>query len=104
MLLLLRQHAILAYQNFQLTPFYKMFGYPTGVGALIVKKSFLKQLRRPWFTGGTTVDFVQAPGTVVTPALNLHEQFEVKIIVKLYPVNLTSLIRMAPLITCISRL
>ena len=57
--------------------FYKMFGYPTGVGALIVKKSFLKQLRRPWFAGGT-VDFVQAPGTLVTPALNLHEQFEVK--------------------------
>jgi len=73
MLLLLRQHAILAYQNFQLTPFYKMFEHPTGVGALIVKKSFLKQLRRPWFTGGT-VDFVQAPGTLVTPALNLHEK------------------------------
>ena len=68
----------LAYQSFQLTPcrYYKMFG-PTGVGALIVKKSFLKQLRRPWFAGGT-VGSVQAPGTLVTPALNLHEQFEVK--------------------------
>jgi molybdenum cofactor sulfurtransferase len=33
--------------------FYKMFGYPTGVGALVVKKSFLAKLRRPWFAGGT---------------------------------------------------
>jgi molybdenum cofactor sulfurtransferase len=33
--------------------FYKMFGYPTGVGALVVKKSFLAKLKRPWFAGGT---------------------------------------------------
>jgi molybdenum cofactor sulfurtransferase len=31
--------------------FYKMFGYPTGVGALVAKKTFLKSLRRPWFSG-----------------------------------------------------
>jgi molybdenum cofactor sulfurtransferase len=31
--------------------FYKMFGYPTGVGALIAKKSFLLKLKRPWFAG-----------------------------------------------------
>ncbi|KAF9550618.1 PLP-dependent transferase [Agrocybe pediades] len=55
--------------------FYKMFGYPTGVGALIVKKSFLAQLKRPWFAGGT-VDLVQAPGDIVTRAHALHEQFE----------------------------
>jgi selenocysteine lyase/cysteine desulfurase len=36
--------------------FYKIFGYPTGVGALVVKKSVLHKLRRPWFAGGT-VDF-----------------------------------------------
>ena len=36
--------------------FYKIFGYPTGVGALVVKKSALQRLRRPWFAGGT-VDF-----------------------------------------------
>lgn len=72
--------------------FYKMFGYPTGVGALVVKKSFLAQLRRPWFAGGTgtftksslftsthriPVDVVQVPGTTVTMAPHLHEQFEV---------------------------
>lgn len=56
--------------------FYKMFGYPTGVGALIVKESFLKTLQRPWFAGGT-VDVVQVPGSIVTRASNLHEQFEV---------------------------
>jgi selenocysteine lyase/cysteine desulfurase len=36
--------------------FYKIFGYPTGVGALVVKKSALPRLHRPWFAGGT-VDF-----------------------------------------------
>ncbi|KAG6856750.1 hypothetical protein H0H87_001094 [Tephrocybe sp. NHM501043] len=55
--------------------FYKMFGFPTGVGALIVKKSFLAQLNRPWFAGGT-VDVVQVPGTIVTRAHEPHEQFE----------------------------
>lgn len=40
--------------------FYKMFGYPTGVGALIARCSALKVLRRPWFAGGTiTVASVQ---------------------------------------------
>ncbi|KAJ7647907.1 PLP-dependent transferase [Roridomyces roridus] len=55
--------------------FYKMFGFPTGVGALVVKKSFLKQLKRPWFAGGT-VNLVQVPGTIVTRSQELHEQFE----------------------------
>lgn len=36
--------------------FYKMFGYPTGVGALIAKKTSLSALCRPWFAGGA-VDF-----------------------------------------------
>lgn len=56
--------------------FYKMFGFPTGVGALVVKKSFLTQLRRPWFAGGT-VDVVQVPGSIVTRAHEPHERFEV---------------------------
>ena len=33
--------------------FYKMFGYPTGVGALIARKQSLRKLQRPWFGGGT---------------------------------------------------
>ncbi|KAG9312336.1 PLP-dependent transferase [Chiua virens] len=55
--------------------FYKMFGYPTGVGALVVKESLLATLERPWFAGGT-VNIVQVPGTLVTRATKLHEQFE----------------------------
>ena len=40
--------------------FYKIFGYPTGVGCLIAKKSALAKLHRPWFAGGTiTVASVQ---------------------------------------------
>lgn len=56
--------------------FYKMFGFPTGVGALVVKKSFLAKLRRPWFAGGN-VDVVQVPGTLVTRSHEPYEQFEV---------------------------
>jgi selenocysteine lyase/cysteine desulfurase len=33
--------------------FYKMFGYPTGLGALIARKDALAKLHRPWFAGGT---------------------------------------------------
>lgn len=33
--------------------FYKMFGYPTGLGCLLVRKEALAKLRRPWFAGGT---------------------------------------------------
>jgi molybdenum cofactor sulfurtransferase len=40
--------------------FYKMFGYPTGLGALIARKEALLKLHRPWFAGGTiTVASVQ---------------------------------------------
>jgi len=33
--------------------FYKIFGYPTGVGALLIKKSAFEKLDKPWFAGGT---------------------------------------------------
>jgi molybdenum cofactor sulfurtransferase len=33
--------------------FYKMFGYPTGVGALVARREAVERLRRPWFSGGT---------------------------------------------------
>ena len=40
--------------------FYKMFGYPTGIGVLIARREVLKKLHRPWFAGGTiTVASVQ---------------------------------------------
>jgi len=46
--------------------FYKMFGFPTGVGALLARRSALKKLRRPWFCGGT-VRFVSAQHGVQLP-------------------------------------
>lgn len=33
--------------------FYKMFGWPTGVGCLLARRQALAKLRRPWFAGGT---------------------------------------------------
>jgi len=47
--------------DFVALSFYKMFGYPTGVGALIAHRSALEKLHRPRFAGGTiTVASVQA--------------------------------------------
>ncbi len=42
--------------DFVVVSFYKVFGYPTGVGALVARRAALARLRRPWFAGGT-VDF-----------------------------------------------
>ncbi len=39
--------------DFVAVSFYKMFGFPTGVGALIARRDALAELRRPWFAGGT---------------------------------------------------
>ena len=33
--------------------FYKIFGYPTGVGALLIQKKAFEKLDKPWFAGGT---------------------------------------------------
>ena len=41
--------------DFVAVSFYKMFGYPTGLGALIARRRTLERLRRPWFSGGTVV-------------------------------------------------
>jgi selenocysteine lyase/cysteine desulfurase len=42
--------------DFVALSFYKILGYPTGVGALVARRDKLEQLRRPWFAGGT-VDY-----------------------------------------------
>lgn len=47
--------------DFVVMSFYKMFGYPTGVGCLLVRNDTLKALRRPWFGGGT-VNFATVQG------------------------------------------
>ncbi|MGX1778247.1 aminotransferase class V-fold PLP-dependent enzyme [Nocardia brasiliensis] len=35
--------------------FYKIFGWPTGLGCLIARNEALAQLHRPWFAGGTVI-------------------------------------------------
>ena len=47
--------------DFVCVSFYKMFGYPTGVGCLLARRSALAKLRRPWFAGGT-VNFASVHG------------------------------------------
>ena len=47
--------------DFVALSFYKMFGYPTGVGCLLVRNAALATLRRPWFAGGT-VNFATVEG------------------------------------------
>ena len=46
---------------------YKVFGYPTGVGCLIARRAALARLRRPWFSGGT-IKVVSALGGWHVPA------------------------------------
>ncbi len=48
--------------------FYKMFGYPTGTGCLLVRKAAARKLRRPWYSGGTiTFSSVVAFDHYLTP-------------------------------------
>jgi molybdenum cofactor sulfurtransferase len=54
--------------------FYKLFGYPTGVGALIARRPALERLQRPWFSGGTVVA-ANVQGEKVVP-LSGHALFE----------------------------
>jgi len=43
--------------------FYKIFGYPTGVGCLLARKEALAITQRPWFAGGTiSITSVQGEG------------------------------------------
>jgi len=39
--------------EFVTVSWYKMFGYPTGIGCLLARRDALARLRRPWFSGGT---------------------------------------------------
>ena len=49
-----------SHPDFVALSFYKMFGWPTGVGCLLARRDALMRLERPWFSGGTIVTaFVQ---------------------------------------------
>ncbi|KAI9041886.1 PLP-dependent transferase [Aspergillus affinis] len=39
--------------EFLMVSWYKLFGYPTGVGCLIARRDAIARLSRPWFSGGT---------------------------------------------------
>jgi molybdenum cofactor sulfurtransferase len=54
--------------------FYKLFGYPTGLGALLARRRSLARLRRPWFSGGTVVT-ANVQGDIAVP-LTGHALFE----------------------------
>jgi len=49
--------------DFVAIAFYKMFGLPTGLGALLARREALAELERPWFAGGT-VEFVSVQNRV----------------------------------------
>jgi selenocysteine lyase/cysteine desulfurase len=54
--------------------FYKIFGYPTGVGCLLARKTALAKLVRPWYSGGTiTFSTVATEDHYLTPG---HARFE----------------------------
>lgn len=38
--------------DFVAVSFYKIFGFPTGLGALLVRKSAFEKLQKPWYAGG----------------------------------------------------
>ncbi|XP_077244486.1 molybdenum cofactor sulfurase (LOS5) (ABA3) isoform X3 [Tasmannia lanceolata] len=56
--------------DFVVISFYKIFGYPTGLGALIVRTEAAKLLKKTYFSGGTVaasiadIDFVRRRGGV----------------------------------------
>jgi selenocysteine lyase/cysteine desulfurase len=60
--------------DFVSVSFYKIFGYPTGIGCLLVKKSKFNKLVKPWFAGGTvTLVAVKTPHYYLAEN---HERFE----------------------------
>ena len=54
--------------DFAAVSFYKMMGFPTGVGCLLMRREHLRWLTRPWFSGGTvTIASVQGDGYYLRP-------------------------------------
>jgi selenocysteine lyase/cysteine desulfurase len=49
--------------DFATFSFYKIFGFPTGVGCLLMRRDRVATMARPWFAGGTiTIASVQGDG------------------------------------------
>ncbi|TYZ57329.1 hypothetical protein PybrP1_002921 [[Pythium] brassicae (nom. inval.)] len=51
--------------DFVALSFYKMFGYPTGLGALLVRKSALRELRKDYYGGGAVQSILATQHLVV---------------------------------------
>ena len=55
--------------------FYKIFGYPSGIGALVAKKDSLEKLRKCYFGGGTVETYLLFENSHV-PRRKIEEFFE----------------------------
>jgi selenocysteine lyase/cysteine desulfurase len=54
--------------DFAALSIYKITGYPTGVGCLLIRRDRAAMLRRPWFAGGTvTIASVRGEGHYLAP-------------------------------------
>jgi selenocysteine lyase/cysteine desulfurase len=54
--------------DFAAVSFYKIIGFPTGVGCLLMRRDRRASLSRPWFSGGTvTIASVQGDGHYLRP-------------------------------------
>ncbi|MGR3809674.1 aminotransferase class V-fold PLP-dependent enzyme [Jiulongibacter sp. NS-SX5] len=60
--------------DFVCVSFYKMFGYPTGIGCLLVKKGLCEELNKSYFAGGTVKVASTYEGAYALH--NNHERFE----------------------------
>ncbi|XP_076761936.1 molybdenum cofactor sulfurase isoform X2 [Xylocopa sonorina] len=61
--------------DFVCLSFYKMFGYPTGIGALLVKNSSADVLQKVYYGGGT-IDVSLSSELFHIKRQNLHQRFE----------------------------
>uniref|UniRef100_A0A3B3QAL9 Molybdenum cofactor sulfurase n=1 Tax=Paramormyrops kingsleyae TaxID=1676925 RepID=A0A3B3QAL9_9TELE len=55
--------------------FYKMFGFPTGLGALIIRNECLDMLKKTYFGGGTAAAYLAGEDYYV-PRFNIDGRFE----------------------------
>ncbi|XP_057668674.1 molybdenum cofactor sulfurase 3 isoform X1 [Diorhabda carinulata] len=61
--------------DFVTISFYKIFGYPTGLGGLLVKKDSENVLRKKYYGGGT-IEMVLSERNLFVPRRNVSERFE----------------------------
>ncbi|KAG6621829.1 Molybdenum cofactor sulfurase [Phytophthora cinnamomi] len=59
--------------DFVVLSFYKIFGYPTGLGALLVRKSALSFLRKDYYGGGTVKSILASRNFTVPRGLDDEE-------------------------------